>query len=205
MARIDEVTGKLSGAVGPVVLVNGKSGQIVRSKITSNKSKSEAQLRQRAKMQAASSFLRPLAEVLKRLYVEPVGKSNYQQAALSQAMRQAIGENGDLVPERVLISRGTMAQPQDMRMEAEDDSLALSWTDNSHVGGANANDRLVVVLYDPELMYVYDFFTETTRCQGTCRLDVSRCKKGDYLVYATFVAAKGNSVSNSCYVALLSR
>ena len=200
MARINENTGRLSGLVGPVVLVNGKNGQYLRSKITTNKSKTEAQLRQREKMRQASLFLKPLAEVLKQLYVEPVGRSNYQQAALSQAMRQAIDEEGKVVAERVLISRGTLAQPQDMRMEREGDELVLAWTDNSHTGGANADDRLVVVLYNPDCPDVCPYFTDATRSQGSCRLGLGKFKKGDYLVYATFVAAKGKQVSNSCYL-----
>ena len=199
MARIDETTGRLSGLVGPVVLVNGKNGQYMRSKIATNKSKTEAQLRQREKMRQATLFLRPLAEVLKQLYVEPVGKSNYQQAALSQVMRQAIDEEGILVAERVLISRGTLAQPQDMRMEMDGNELIIAWTDNSHTGGANANDRLVVVLYEPEIENVCSFFTTTTRSQGSCRLAIGNLK-GEHLVYATFIAAKGNAVSNSCFV-----
>ena len=199
MARIDENTGRLSGLVGPVVLVNGKNGQYLRSKITTNKSKTEAQLRQREKMREASLFLKPLAEVLKQLYVEPVGRSNYQQAALSQTMRQAVDEEGTLVAERVLVSRGTLAQPQDMRMEMDGNELIIAWTDNSHTGGANANDRLVVVLYEPEIEDVCSSFTDTTRSQGSCRLAIGNLK-GEYLVYATFIATKGNAVSNSCFV-----
>ena len=200
MAKIDETTGKLSGLVGPVVLIDGKQGRIVRSKAVPSNHKTEAQLRQREKMRQASLFLKPLAEVLKHLYVEPVGRSNYQQAALSQTMRQAVDEEGTLVAERVLISRGTLAQPQDMRMEREGNELALAWTDNSHTGGANADDRLVVVLYNPDCPDVCPYFTDTTRSQGSCRLALGKFKKGDYLVYATFVAAKGKQVSNSCYL-----
>lgn len=137
--------------------------------------------------------------MLKQLYVEPVGKSNYQQAALSQVMHQAIDEGGNLVAERVLISRGTLAQPQDMRVEMDENELIIAWTDNSHMGGANANDRLVVVLYEPEIENVCSFFTTTTRSQGSCRLAIGNLK-GEHLVYATFIAAKGNAVSNSCFV-----
>ena len=200
MARLNENTGRFSGLIGPVVMVEGKTGPYLRSKCINNNSKTEAQLRQRAKMKVASSFLKPLAEVLKRLYIEPVGRSNYQQAALSQTMRQAIDDEGKLVPERVLVSRGTLAQPQDMQMEVGEKCLTLSWTDNSHTGGANADDRLVVVLYHPRLPHVIDFFTDSTRCQGSCCLDISECKKGEYLVYATFVEAKDRQVSNSCFV-----
>ena len=101
MAKIDETTGKLSGLVGPVVLIDGKQGRIVRSKAVSSNRKTEAQLRQREKMRQASLFLKPLAEVLKQLYVEPVGRSNYQQAALSQAMRQAIDEEGKVTIDEI--------------------------------------------------------------------------------------------------------
>lgn len=200
MARLNENTGRFSGLIGPVVMVEGRTGPYLRSKCATNTSKTEAQLRQRDKMRKASQFLKPLAEVLKLLYVEPQGKSNYQQAALSQAMRQAIDEDGNLVRERVLVSRGTLAQPHDMRMEVGEEELLLAWTDNSHTAGANADDRLVVVLYNPSLPDARCFVTETTRRQGTCRIALEKMKKGDYLVYATFLAANGKQVSNSCLV-----
>ena len=75
----------------------------------------------------------------------------------------------------------------------------IAWADNSHTGGANANDRLVVVLYAPEIEDVSSFFTDTTRSQGSCRLAIGNLK-GEHLVYATFIAAKGNAVSNSYFV-----
>lgn len=75
----------------------------------------------------------------------------------------------------------------------------IAWADNSHMGGANANDRLVVVLYEPEIENVCSFFTTTTRSQGSCRLAIGNLK-GEHLVYATFIAAKGNAVSNSYFV-----
>lgn len=204
MAKVNEITGRLSGAIGPVVMVEGKTGPYMRSKCTTNKSKSEAQLRQRDKMRQASLFLKPLAEVLKRLYVEPVGRSNYQQAALSQVMRQAIDEEGALVAERVLISRGTLAQPQDMKMVMGEEEITLTWSDNSHAAGANANDRLVVVLYNCEFEDVLPFFTDTTRSEGLCSIAVGKLKKGEYLVYATFIAAKCDAVSNSCFMGTIS-
>lgn len=203
MAKINEITGRLSGVIGPVVLVNSKNGQYIRSKGTNKKKKSEAQLRQCDKLRLASQFLRPLAKVLKRLYVEPMAKRNYQQAALSQAMRQAIDANGELVPSKVLISRGTLAQIEGLTMEMEDKQLVLSWTDNSQAAGANANDQLVVVIYRSIYPLVYDFFTDTTRIQGNCTLDLSHLQQGTYLVYVTFLDAKGEQVSNSCHAGSL--
>lgn len=205
MATINEINGKLSGTIGPVVMVNGKYGQYIRAKGISKKAKTEAQLRQCDKMRRAAQFLQPLATVMKRLYVEPMGKRNYQQAALSQAMLQAIDENGELVPSKVLISRGTLAQISGMTMRMESDRLVLSWTDNSQAAGANADDRLVAVLYKPELSTVIDFFTDATRRQGSCNLDISKCTKGEYLIYACFLAANDMLVSNSCYVGKITK
>ncbi len=164
MATFDKgILGGFSGKVGPVVGAQVNGQNILRSapkKIT--RPPSEAQRLQRLKMKVVGDFLNPMAFLLTTSFGKPQGKKSSFNLATSYHLTDALIPTADgfsIQYPKVLIARGDLRGLDGTRLTVESNqTLQLQWDNNSNQAMANATDRLLLVLYVPELK-AYEFYT----------------------------------------------
>lgn len=206
MARVRAFLGDLSGKIGDVVVVNGKNGIYVRSLPRKNDRKSERQLIQRGKLQKVNAFLKPIKDFLSIGFVQRNPKQNPYQAAvsclLSHAFVSDVDNAGDLVMDakRVMVCQGSLAVPIRPSFSLSDHVMIIRWEDCPDTAFARSDDRLVVLLYDPDTGEHMWEVMATTRKDKYHLLLTPNDMKGCFWVFMAFVSAKGDLVSNSVYL-----
>ena len=207
MAKLgDNIMGAGKGKVGDVVLytMHGKSFMRAKpSKYTDRKS--EAQLAQRAKMQAVSGFMSPFKELIRKTWAgEAVGRAPYH-AAKSQIMRTAVqGSYPDfsINKEAALLSKGNLPLPQNVSAVLQQSSLLLEWTNNSEDERLHGKDLLLVVAQNPQTGESEYLFTSTRRRDKTFRwetgLPVSENNMPD--VWVAFRSNNEMEMSDSVFI-----
>ncbi len=203
MARIaNGILGGFSGKVGTVVGSSWNSINYMRSLAASySDAKSETQVCQRGKFTQAVRFLKAMPKFIR------VGFGNHArgQSAYSEAMSyllryaaEGCGEEATLNYDKVLVSRGSLMTAGGASVSADGSSLTFTWTDNSGVGNAMADDVALVLAYDKERQEaVYDL-SAATRADGTAGLTLPSHWADDALaVYLGFCSADGKEVANS--------
>ena len=199
MAKVNIFNGGISGKVGQMVIVNGKNGTYVRSLPTPNDRKSEAQLKQRGKMQQANTFLKPLKEFLKIGFVERKPTQNPYQAATSALMRTAFVDN-ELVYSRARVTEGSLCPPAQNRVSLSDHVAIFKWDDNSGDVEAKATDQAVILIYNPEKQLAIWEIKKETRKDKYCLHLIDSQHLGCYQVYMAFINKKRDKISNSNYL-----
>ena len=199
MAKVNLFSGTISGKLGKMVLVNGKSGTYVRSLPTPNDSKTEAQLKQRGKMQQANAFLKPLKEFLKVGFVERKPTQNPYQAATSALMRNAFVDN-ELVYSRVRVCQGSVCPPAKNSVSLSDHVAVFRWDDNSGDIDAKETDQAVILIYSPETQTALFEIKKETRKDKYCLHLIEARHLGKFQVYMAFINKKHDKISNSNYL-----
>ena len=142
-----------SGVVGTVVLCRWRGIEYMRS-LPGYKydRKSSKQLLQREKLSLCHKFVSSALTTVRIGYAtQAIGKSAYN-ACLSQQMRQAISvENGvvQLDYRKALLGEGPLAVAQQVVCQIEKNQLMVSWNTGTKDGNASVDDKLILVLYDP--------------------------------------------------------
>ena len=202
MAKVNIFNGMISGKLGKMVIVNGKTGVYVRSLPTPNDRKSEGQLKQRGKMQQANAFLKPLKEFLRIAFVERRENQNPYQAATSSLMRTAFVEN-ELDFSHVRITEGTLSPAKKATASISDHVAVFRWEDNSADIGAKENDKAVVLLYSPEQQLAFWEIKKETRKDKYCLQLLDNNVTGTFHAYLAFINKKEDRISNSEYLGAL--
>lgn len=202
MAKVNIFNGTISGKLGQMVLVNGKTGVYVRSLPKTNDKKSEAQLRQRNKMQQANAFLKPLKEFLSIGFVERRPNQNPYQAATSALMRGAFVDN-ELDYSRARISEGSVCPPVKNSVSISDHVAIFRWDDNSADIDAKETDHAVILLYSPETGTVLWEIKKETRKDKYCLHLIGTQYIGIFHVYMAFVNRRHDRISNSNYLGII--
>ena len=199
MAKVNLFNGMISGKLGQMVIVNGKNGVYVRSLPTPNDRKSEGQLKQRAKMQQANAFLKPLKAFLKLGFVERKANQNAYQAATSSLMRTAF-EGETLQCQHARVCEGSLCPPLKAIVSVSDHVAIFRWEDNSVETAAKESDRAVVLLYSPEQAAALWEVKKETRKDKYCLQLLDNDLTGRFHAYLAFTNAKENRISNSVYL-----
>lgn len=199
MAKVNLINGTISGKLGQMVVVNGKNGVYVRSLPTPNDRKSEAQLKQRSKLQQANAFLRPLKEFLRIGFVERKPNQNPYQAATSALMRSAFVDN-NLAYNQIRISEGSVCPPVKNSVSLSDHVAIFRWDDNSGDIDAKETDHAVILLYNPDTETALWEIKKETRKDKYCLHLVEAQHLGRFHVYMAFINKKHDRISNSNYL-----
>ncbi|WP_134087631.1 DUF6266 family protein [Olivibacter sp. XZL3] len=148
------IHGSISGRTGDLISYELNGQLVVRTVGRRTKRFSPKELLNQAKMRVVSEFLAPIKPFVLfgfRNAAPPGSRVGPFQMAQSHTRKYAVevDENGDpyVNPEKVLISKGTIAPPRNCTVEREGNRITMSWETIRGWGG----DRLVVLLYDGDL------------------------------------------------------
>lgn len=200
--------GDFTGGVGPVVGstwkgINYMKGRQRKSTIP----RSQAQLEQQAKFSLLQGFLLSMRQILmlgfKDSAIQMTGinsayQYNYRHAITGAYPAFALNYG------KVLVSAGRLLNAVDLSAMAEDDGmLKFSWTDNSGMAMANANDKCMIVVYCAEQKRSVYITTGAERSVGSHLINVGIFSGKMVETWISFIAADGADVATSIYTGQL--
>ncbi len=199
------VNGPFRGKVGSIIgsswrgLYYMKGRPDVRREVTP----SAAQQDQRNKLDITGSFMRSMKRVVKLGFDSNMpGRCEYNNAT-SYVMQNALDSTTtpySIRYDKVLVTRGKYpcadhppAVPGDSGM------LLFTWADDTGVGVAKANDKVVLVAYSAAMNQTVFDSNNAIRSAGRATLDVSVFSSQTVETYIAFLKADGTAVSSSIY------
>lgn len=208
MAKFNKgILGGFSGKVGNVVGGSWKGIDYMRSKPNKvNDPKTEAQLAQRQKFALVNAFLKRIQPIIKLGFTNNTKRMTAINSAMSYNLKNAVegtypdlGINypaamiarGDLIPGRGATAESTVAN-----------EITFSWSDNSGVGSANADDSALLVVYNPSKdRAIYIPGNGPERQEEGYTLTLPDSYGGDAVeVWLAFVNSEGTDASDSEYL-----
>ena len=207
MGKISQgILGGLSGKVGNVIGGNWKGIDYLRIKPSSVRNpRTEGQVNQRNRFSIALGYLQPNLGFIKLGYKSFATKKTEFNAAMSYVLNNAVSgtaPNFSIDYSLALLSRGNLSAPlngaTDLTAAGE---VSFSWDDNSAEGNANADDKAMLLVYNPskkESTYILD---GSDRSAGTQTVSIPSSYAGDTVeLFMAFISADGSIVSNSIYL-----
>jgi hypothetical protein len=205
------ILGNINGTVGPVVtyLLNGQN--VIRSKPRkSNKPPTIPQLQNRTELEVITLFLDKAKTLIKKGFKHlAIGtKNNYHNLAVSYNKSQATtGEYPDvkLVFEKILLSKGDLAQPVNPAVERMDDGLKFTWECPESLESGYTSDQVMMMAYSPNLdrSVCIDSGAKRRVMEDVLPLSPSMLKE-QLEVYIAFVADDRLQAADSIYLGSLS-
>ncbi|MDD3004539.1 DUF6266 family protein [Flavobacterium sp.] len=200
------ILGAFSGSVGPVVGINYRGADVLRSKPkTSAKPPTAKQLAQREKFAFAMQFLNPAKELLNTYYGLPDGTKSRYNMAVSYHLTEALfyaDKIFEIAFDKVMYAKGTLLPAENLQASrVTDNTLLLTWTDNSQQADCKPNDQLMVVAYEPESKSYAFFMKAATRAAAETVLQLPASWNGKLVhLYGFMAAENGKSNSSSLYL-----
>jgi len=203
------ILGGFSGKVGTVIGACWKGIDYMRS-IAANvtDAKTAAQLDQRAKFSAVIKFLRPLTAFLRFSFKSQAIRMSAFNAALAYNLKNAIlgiYPGYEIDYEAALVSCGSL--PGALNPTAESvvaAKVAFTWEDNSLDADTKADDKVILLVYNPAKNQAINVVGTQTRADGMQVLSLPASFSGDNVeCYISFIQNEGSEVSNSLWVASL--
>jgi hypothetical protein len=198
------VLGGFSGRVGNIIGASWKGIDYMRIMPASvTNVKSEGQMNQRSKFILVLRFLQTMTSFIRvgyRLYAVKMTQFNN---AMSYLLRHAIdGASPDFFIDysRVLVSRGSLTGVAEVEIASQNNTVIVTWNDNSGNGSARSTDKALIVLYNADKEESVFTTDGALRSAGEQVVNVPPVFEGDTVhVYLGFISQDGNSISNSVY------
>ncbi|WP_288955762.1 DUF6266 family protein [uncultured Polaribacter sp.] len=207
MGKISQgILGGLSGKVGNVIGGNWKGIDYLRIKPSSVANpRTEGQVNQRNKFTITLEYLQANKDFIKIGYKAFATKKTEFNAAMSYVLNNAVAgsaPNFTIDYSLALLSRGNLSDPLNPTVDYSNaGTVSFNWTDNSTDGNANATDKSMVLVYNPqkrESIYILDGADRTVGVQD---ITIPNSYSGDTVhFYISFVSEDGKTVSNSVYL-----
>lgn len=200
------ILGPFSGKVGTVVGANWRGKNVMRSRPKkSNRLPSEEQELQRNRFTLVVKFLAPIKTVLSRYFGQAVSFRSRYDLATSYHLKSAVSLVGDAYAiqyNKVLISKGDLQGVTDARINQRPEvTIQLEWADNSGQGLALREDKLLVVIYSPDLNVFEIFEDAAQRDSGEVQLRAANFLQGSTVhCWAGFVDDERKLSSLSVYL-----
>lgn len=200
------ILGGFSGKVGTVIGGTWKGIDYMRSRATSvSQPNSSAQLEQRAKFKTVIDFLKPLTTFLRSGFKSLAVKMTGFNAAMSYNMEKAVkGAYPTFTIDytKALVTAGSLPEALNpAAVSTTAGEVAFSWEDNSTEGGAMANDKCILVVYNPAQKRAITLEGGASRSAGNQVVTVPDAFSGDEVeCYISFQNANGSVLSNSQFV-----
>lgn len=153
MAEIKKgVLGGFSGKVGPIVGVNWRGKNIIRSlPAASKKPPTENQLNQRFKFRAVANFLQPLQGIISKYYGNKTELKSRNNLAVSYMLKNAVNIDdyvAQILYDQVVITKGDLLGFQLLNLDATSaDEFDLTWEVNSPQVNSSPTDLVNFVGY----------------------------------------------------------
>ena len=207
MARINQgISGGFSGKVGTVVGGNWNGIDYMRSNGTGRKdAKSRTQLDQRARFLTVMQFLSPLKEFLHVGFKNRAQGITAYNAATAYHLEHALTGNFPdyrIDYSRVRVSHGKLPgvlNPAAVSVSPAE--IRFTWDNNSSAIDAMADDRALVVIYNPVRQSSLSFTGGSTRLGGSQNITLPVRFSGDVVhCYMAFRNIGQTVISESCFV-----
>lgn len=197
------ILGGFSGKVGTVIGGNWNGIDFMRgipAHITNPRT--NAQQDQRVRMGVIVQFLSPLKAFLRIGFKKQAVKMSAFNAATSYNLAHAIT---GIYPEykidysKVLISQGKLPGALNPKVTSPvSGQVEFTWEDNSFNNGAMGNDRVLLVVYNPEKELVVTSFGDSIRADGRHLVMLpSRFEGSEVQCYIAFQNANQTVISES--------
>ena len=199
------ILGGFSGKVGNVVGGSWKGIDYMRILPTSVANpQTDAQLTQRQKFSVIMHFLQPLSQFLKTGFKHYAVKMTGINAAMSYNVKNALtGSYPNIAIDypNALVARGNLASAlNQVASSTVAGTVKFDWEDNSGEIGANANDKTLLVIYNPSQNQAVTVSELAERADGTQTVTVPDSFSGDLVqCYIAFISVDGTRVSNSAF------
>lgn len=198
--------GAFSGKAGSVIGSNWKRIDYIKGlpKRNSNKPASQRQLEQQAKFALAVRFLKPIKDLLNFTCGSlREGRAMGFNMALKQVLAQAIlGDYPDYAIEygSAKLSYGSLAiATGSVRVEIGG-ILKLSWNPDPNLHNAFGDDKITVLIYDPQTNIYTNGLVNKTRADGEMEIALRVEMIGQTLeIYYFFTGRDGKKISDSYY------
>ena len=196
----------LSGTLGDSVWVNRQGINYKRSKPTHvNNPKSPAQLNHRARFTTMIKFLQPLKNFLRVGFESQTGNMSAFNAAMSCNLKTAIVGT---YPEyridysKVILSRGKLPGALHPKVKiTSSGEIEFTWDNNSNVPYAMADDKVMLVVYNPEKQQAITIQEGNLRIIGSHSIKLPSSFAGDEVqCFIAFQNLQQSEVSESQYV-----
>lgn len=200
------ILGAFSGKVGPVVGANWRGKDVMRSLPKKSKRMATAiQLQQRQKFAMVTELLNGLQPVIKRYYGSDGGLKTRRNQLMSYLLKEALVYNDPIFEwnyTKVMVSRGDLLGVNAGSVTASSGQLLdFSWSDNSLQGEAAADDKLVVVVYEPTSKTTIYSLNAGTRDAEAASLALPNYLSGlEVQVWVLFAAANDKRFATSTYL-----
>ncbi len=201
------ILGAFSGKIGTVVGASWRGIKYMRSLAAKrgNANATDKQLEQQARFALITGFLNPVKPLLEIGFKNyAVGKTGYNSAHSYNLKNALTGmtPNLEIDYSMVLVSRGDLPQTKDVAATSTTaGQLDFVWTDNTGKGKAKATDKLMVVLFCPELAEATYSIGDALRSDAGLAYEVDADFSGETVeVYTAWLSEDGKEVSNSKYV-----
>ena len=153
MGKIKQgILGGFSGKVGPVIGTSWKGKAIMRAiALSFNDANTLAQQQQRAKFGAMAQFLSSVNGFVEYGFKNRAVGMTEPNAAMHFNLDSAISgdwPNYSVAYDKVLLAYGNIDMPYTPTATAENGELSVGWTDNSGLGNADANDKVMLIAYN---------------------------------------------------------
>ena len=199
------ITGGFSGMVGNVIGGSWKGIAYMRIRpVSVANPKTDPQLDQRSRFAVAMRFLEPLAEFVKTGFKNYAIKMSPINKAMSYNVLNALQgtyPNYTIDYPNALVSKGKL--PRALNQVAASTvagTVLFTWDDNSDEVKARADDKNLLLVYNPEKNQAVTFSELGERADGTQSVTVPNSFSGDLVhCYIAFKADKGGLISNSSY------
>lgn len=101
---------------------------------------------------------------------------------------------------RVLISKGPLPAPENAEVAVDTEgNLLFSWTDNTGIGIAKSNDKVILVAYFPELKQAITSIGNATRKEGQALLETNMMKGYTAETWTGFLSSDERQAGDSVY------
>ena len=205
MARIiNGINGGFTGTVGTVTGYVRNGGNFMRSRTRRKDTvKSEKRLVQQQKIKVCNEFTKPFSGsgFFNTSFPANGATSTGYNRATSAIMNRAIVKEPEVSLQYplILISMGMLPGAVYASALANDDgNIIFSWADNTGVGTAKENDRVLLVAYFPESKEAVYTISDAIRKDGNAVLQMD-LKKGAAETWIGFVSADETLAADSVY------
>ena len=195
------ILGPFSGKVGTVVGGTWKGINYMRSIAQNIKNpRTEGQQTQRSKFSLSLALLKPLTAYIRTGFKAYANKQTAFNSAMSYILKNAISgayPDFSLDFEKVLVSRGNLAQAANASATAKTGYVEIHWTYN---GEGSATDFAMPLAFNKDNGEAVFSTCAATRSAQTLNLNTPDEWAGSKIVvYLGMISADGTNVANSLY------
>lgn len=200
------ILGGFSGKVGTVIGYVRNGVAFMRGMATGHTdANTSAQQIQRAKFSLVVRFLRPLTALLRIGFKEAGSRLTGYNSAMAYTMENAVtGISPDFAIDyaKVLVCRGNLPGALNPEVtSAVAGQVDFTWENNDWDAGADADDKVVLVVYNPAKQKAISVIGDATRATGNQSVEVPELFSADNVqCYIGFTNANQSEFSNGEFV-----